>query len=405
VRRTATLAAILGALIAATAPARGEAVDCFADRVVAFDVAFIPPESGQRVAELPGIVLGPPGDSFPVTGSVSTVSLGRGGWILLEFTDNWIVDGPGPDFIVFENAFFKSFVPTDPNQAYSVFVEPASVAVSANGVDFVEFPYDPAALSLVGQESTASSALPSLHGLAGVTPTFTGDYTIADDPSVWDPSGPGGVSGAGGDAFDLASVGLASARYVLVTDLGLDTGFAGPAEGVDLDAVVALNSAPRPDGPDSDSDGLSDVQETLFHGSDPGNPDSDGDSVPDGLEAARCRDPLSSSTVPVFVPQGDLILEEPASGTGTVVRWHFHSSTSTYDVVRGALAGAGAGLPSDVICLEDNSDNLTTAEAPDVDVPPAGGAFFYLMRIQGFSGYGPGSAGGTRTFLAGDCPS
>lgn len=117
-------------------------VDCFADEVLSYHVGFTPPENGLRVAELPGIVLGPPGDSLPNTGSTSTVSLGHNGWILLSFTDNVIVDGPGPDFIVFENAFFKTFTPTDPNQPYTVFAEPGKVAVSADGVTFFEYPYE-----------------------------------------------------------------------------------------------------------------------------------------------------------------------------------------------------------------------------------------------------------------------
>lgn len=393
------------------APSALAAVDCLPDEVVYFTGGYAPPEAGQRVAELPGIALGPPGDSFPVTGSTSTVSLGRGGSILIAFTDIEIVDGPGPDFIVFENAFFRSSVPADPNASYTVFAEVGSVAVSANGIDFFQFPYDPNAPGLVGQDATPSWALPALRGLAGITPTFTGNWTVPDDPDIWDPAGRGGVSGAGGDAFDLAAVGLASARYVLITDLGLATGFAGPAEGFDLDAIVALHAVPTPPDlfpaparTDSDGDGLSDIEEAVWHGTDPMSPDTDGDGENDGAEVARCRSPLSSSTAPYVAGGPDLRVRRAPGSTDTFVTWTFVGSSVTYDVARGVLAGAGSPLPSAVICIEDNSFNLTTADHPDTGLPSTGAAFFYVVRPSGSSSYGKGSGGGSRLFSSGDCP-
>ncbi|HEY3176336.1 MAG TPA: hypothetical protein VGK94_11335 [Candidatus Polarisedimenticolia bacterium] len=401
--RPALLASLVALALASNLEAR--TVDCFADQVVAFSVGFSPPEAGLRVSELPGIVLGPPGDSLPNTGSTSTVSLGHNGWILLAFTDNVIVDGPGPDFIVFENAFFKTSVPADPNQPYSVFAEPGKVAVSADGVTFVEYPYDPSALALVGQDATPSSALPLLRGLAGITPTFTGNYTLPDDPDLWDPNGSGGVSGAGGDAFDLATVGLTQARYILITDLGLATGFAGAAEGFDLDSVVALHSIPAPTaGPDTDGDGLPDVDETVWYGTDLALADTDGDGTPDGEEVARCRSPLTSSIAPSFVAQLDPIVSLVPGSTDSYVKWNFVSSTTTYDVVRGELAPTAGPLPSDVVCLEDNSFNLTTFDHPDAAVPTPGRVLFYLVRFRGQGSYGKSSTGQPRTFASGDCP-
>ena len=375
-------------------------VDCFADRVVQVHPAFTPPESGQRVPELPGIVMGPPGDSLPVSGSTSTVSLGHGGWILLEFTDNVILDGPGADFIVFENAFFKTSVPTDPNQAWTVFAEPGSVAVSDDGVSFFAFPFDQAALAHVGQSGTPSSALPLLHGLAGITPAFTGNWTVPDDPDVWDPAGRGGVSGAGGDAFDLADVGLARARYVLITDLNLDTGFAGAAEGFDLGSVVALHAAPVAAGAgDTDGDGLSDFDESFRFGSNPLDRDTDDDGNEDGAEAARCRSPLSTSTAPFFVREPELQVIRAAGLPDSWTTWSFIGSSLTYDVVRGEM-----GSPASVVCLEDSSFNLTSADHPDTQAPAPGRSFFYLVRVAGQSGYGPDAAGTPRIMTSGDCP-
>ncbi len=61
------------------------------------------------------------------SGQYGTVSLGDGGTALLTFYYP-IVNGPGPDFAVFENAFNHYFL------------ELAFVEVSSNGVDFVRFP-------------------------------------------------------------------------------------------------------------------------------------------------------------------------------------------------------------------------------------------------------------------------
>ena len=396
------IAPILLLASASAPPAR--TVDCFADKVVAFQSGFADPNTGLRYGELPGIVLGPPGDSLPTQGSVSTVSLGRGGSITIAFTDNVLVDGPGADFIVFENAFFKGSVPSGPTSSCYVFAEPGRVEVSENGSTWIPFPYDPGALLLVGQDQTPCSAIPLLHGLAGITPTFTGNWTVPDDPNVWDPNGTGGVSGAGGDAFDLAAAGLAQARFVRITDLDLGTGFAGNAEGFDLDAVVALHAVPAPDlRPDFDGDGLPDADETNAYGSDPYRADTDGDGAPDGAEAATCRSPLASSAAPAFVYEDDLLF--PAGST-TALRWNFHSSSATYDLIRGEIAAvARAADPVDlgaVACVEENSFNLSSSDHPDAAIPSPGRAFFYLLRPKNGE-YGIASDGRDRRPASGDC--
>jgi len=397
---------LLAIACAAIAPgvASGGTVDCFADRVVSFTSGFADPNTGFRFAELPGIVLGPPGDSFPTQGSTTTVSLGHGGSITVSFTDNVIVDRPGPDFIVFENAFFVSSVPATPTSTCNVFAEPGKVEVSANGVTWLAFPYNAAALASVGSQQTPCSAIPLLHGLAGITPTFTGNWTVPDDPNVWDPNGTGGVSGAGGDAFDLATVGLAQARFVRITDLNLGTGIAGNAEGFDLDAVVALHSLPfgQP-GPDADGDGLPDADESILYASDPFRADTDGDGDDDGAEAASCRSPLTASIAPSFLYDADLFFPE---GTTSALRWNILSATATYDLIRGAIGSVSrSSNPLDlgpVTCVEDNSFNLSSADHPDTAVPPAGTAFFYLLRPKN-GDYGVTSNGRARSPGAGDC--
>jgi hypothetical protein len=169
---------------------------------------------------LPDIVLGAPRGLGMNAGSLDVVSLGNGGSITVAFTDNRIIDGPGPDFTVFENAFNSP--------GLGIFTEVAVVAASADGVNFVEFPH--------------GAGGSDLSGLAGQTPVYSNADTNQIDPR--DPT----VSG--GDQFDLATIGLTSARYLRITDPGAtidDVGnhfpTPGPGKsGFDLDAVVAIHS-------------------------------------------------------------------------------------------------------------------------------------------------------------------
>src|SRR6185369_888810 len=161
------------------------AQDSFADAVH----AYTPGTNGGFGADnLPEIVLGPPRGSGPVQGSFDVVALGIGGSMVLRFDLPVICDGPGADFTVFENAFHSGST-TGP-----VFAEYGFVSVSQDGEHFVEFPYDPV----------------SHAGLAGQTPVLSNPNNEVDplDPTV-----------SGGDAFDLATVGLAWASYVRVTDV------------------------------------------------------------------------------------------------------------------------------------------------------------------------------------------
>lgn len=381
--------------------------DCFADRVAALLIGTVssPPATNSWQ---PGIVLGPPGNATPTTGSLAVLSLGHGGQVTLEFTDNEIVDGPGADFIVFENPFFCTAVPATGSDPYSVFAEPGVIEVSDDGVGFRTFPYDAVALSQVTSICTDWILLPRLAGLVGITPSFTGNYTIPDDPLSFDPAAPGGVSGHGGDAFDLAAVGLARARFVRITDPNLPIGVPGPSDGLDLDAVVAIHSRPLPAaGPDGDGDGLSDDAERYLYLTDPSSPDTDGDGVPDGEEAASCRNPTSTLIDPFFVPVLELEVAEPSA---TVVRWNFLGTGVTYDVIRGgvsALHAAGGLVDLGVVtCIENDSTDLTTRGLADAALPSRGEAFFYLVRQNppgSGLGYGFSSAHDTRLPASGDC--
>lgn len=208
--------------LACLAPSRAGADPCL-DDVVSYTMGQ---NGGYNAGEggtanlLPDVVLGAPRGLGSGAGSLDVVSLGNGGSITLAFTDNRIVDGPGPDFTIFENPFNSP--------GLGIFTEVGVVAASVDGVNFVEFPHGAG-----GQD---------LSGLAGRTPVFANADTNQIDPR--DPA----VSG--GDQFDLATIGLPNARYLRITDPGAtidDVGNHFPTPGVgksgfDLDAVVAIHS-------------------------------------------------------------------------------------------------------------------------------------------------------------------
>ncbi len=187
------------------------------------------------------IALGTPQGSGPFQGSLHVVSLGLGGAIVLRFLDNRIVDGPGVDFTVFENAF----LPIGAGITQPPFAEPGRVSVSQDGVDWHVF----AACTLV------ESGAPYWPGCAGVYPVLS-DGTEATPPATQPTDVPiqdlVGIPvlgfplppGSGGDSFDLAEVGLAWASYVKIEAAGFATGPVGTNNaGFDLDAIAAVNSA------------------------------------------------------------------------------------------------------------------------------------------------------------------
>ncbi len=186
----------------------------FATGVV--DYEFGPGQANGQ-DDFPGSVLGPPEGAGCCQGALEgVVSLGNGGWVVLEFGDNAIVDGPGADFIVFENAFYVG------GDEHNVFSELASVAVSEDGEHWTEFP------------CTASE--PPYGSCAGWHPTLANFRTNDIDPR--DPNV------AGGDAYDLGDVCIPRARFVRITDrVDLDDALDGV---FDLDAVAIVNAACDP---------------------------------------------------------------------------------------------------------------------------------------------------------------
>jgi hypothetical protein len=180
----------------------------FATSVVSF-TAGTGQNTGQ--SDLPGIVLGPPKGGGTASGSLDVASLGNGGSITLGFAPSVIVDRPGPDFIVFENPFDVNGDPTKP------FAELATVEVSDDGQTFHAYP-------------CTATAYP-YGSCAGWHPVLANADTNTIDPT--DPAV------AGGDAFDLADLGVSEARFVRITDRVDQTGVAGT---FDLDAVSIVHA-------------------------------------------------------------------------------------------------------------------------------------------------------------------
>ena len=244
----------------ATATTRVPSIDSKPDPFIDDVVNFSPLDPGGcfQCSSVPQIVLGPPAGTGESTGSLDVVSLNAkvnsdggssgpyGGTITLQFTDNIVFNGPGPDFTIFENAF------RIPNTDL-YFVEPAVVEVSADGNKFYRFPFDfvphyndDGSLNLFNPFCYAS-------GFAGIHPV----YSNKNLPSPLNPTL------SGGDQFDLSDLPgapLSWIRFIRITSTGdnwlLDLqgdavrhsnsspffGASGKGNsGFDLDAIAALN--------------------------------------------------------------------------------------------------------------------------------------------------------------------
>jgi hypothetical protein len=272
----------------------------FADRVVAYTVGT---GGGAGQSGLPAVVFGPPRGGGAFEGATDTVTLGLGGTISLAFDDNVIVDASGPDLLVFENAFLPTGLTTLPP-----FAEPGMVEVSGDGSDWHAFP-------------CALTASPYYAGCAGVYPVFAN----AEDPGASSPLVPSttpiaelvGVpvadfvppAGAGGDAFDLADVGLFAARFVRITASPTTAPGLMGLSGFDLDALAAVHSTDRAGAPDADGDGYPDTADACPTVSDPEQRDSDADGVGDACEGSEeCAAAVADAKLTVTklqTPPGD----------------------------------------------------------------------------------------------------
>jgi len=151
-----------------------------ADQVLAFNPG---PGAKARYSEPEALLAEPDLIESPCCQGI--VQLGRGGSVLLAFTDNTIVDGEGADFQVYGESARDDYL---------------LIEVSADGQSWYAYP------------------------------------KVTESPG----------------ALDLADVGLTQALYVRLTDLQPAT-----STGAEVDAVVALHSAPGPE------DDLPDLPEAV----------------------------------------------------------------------------------------------------------------------------------------------
>ncbi|MBT3218779.1 MAG: cell surface protein [Proteobacteria bacterium] len=178
----------------------------FADAVFSFSPAA---DATYGQDKMPQVVLGGP-EGGGETGSLDVVSLGDGGEIVLEFLDIELTDGEGPDLLVFENPF-------------SGWYETGIVSASEDAETWHEWPCDPL---------DVESDYPGCAGVGLVWANSTNDIDSTDPES------------AGGDAFDLADIGLETAAYIKIVDSGANT-YDSESSGFDLDAIAVVNGTIR----------------------------------------------------------------------------------------------------------------------------------------------------------------
>jgi len=167
--------------------------------------------AGFGQLKFPDVVLGPPyGKGTTDEGSLHVLSLGMDGEIILDLGNCPAVDGPGDDFIVFENAFYIGHNPNAP------FAELGTVAVSDDGVNFIEF---------------------DCHFEEKPYTGCAGWHQVYSHPD--NGISPFDVDEAGGEAYDLEDLGLENTQYIRIR--ALTGGGGGGTAGFDLDAVAVVN--------------------------------------------------------------------------------------------------------------------------------------------------------------------
>ncbi len=160
-------------------PPAADLVDSLADTVVAAPGATPDTNYGDPVRAANGVR-----GAGEAGGSVDVYAIPPGEALVLGWGDQRLIDGPGPDLVVFENPF---------PSGDEVFMELAVVELSPDGVQWVAFPH-----AYLAADPTTFMGDPDLWlGFAGRTPVRLNVDSAPMDP--FDPR-------AGGDPFDLADL-------------------------------------------------------------------------------------------------------------------------------------------------------------------------------------------------------
>jgi len=200
----------------------------FITEVLSFDEGTCAGFCGSYTSETPGNVLatvaGPPIGGGAGAGSEDVVSLGGGGSIVVGFGPNAIVDGPGIDFVVFENPF---------DYGSSRYVEPGEVSVSDDGVTWTAFPCTDTTQAMPDGGWGATQC-------AGMNLVYSNPYTNKVSPFD--------LQHAGGDQYDLATIGVAHARFVRIRNIVAsedcpEAGMRPDKNGFDLDAIAIIHAS------------------------------------------------------------------------------------------------------------------------------------------------------------------
>ena len=231
----------------------------FADIVIDFTPGS---ESGESDGSA---VIGPPnGEVGPsIIGAKGDVTLGKGGSIILKFTNNFLIDGEGLDIYIYE---------------YGPAVEPFKVEISKDGIEWID-------LGVISGQPTGVD----IHGKVNSGDKFS--YVRLTDPASYSPQNP--------------------------SEIGKELYY-----GADIDAVGAIGSEQRPD---SDEDGIADDDDTCPNTPTGVIVDAKGCQISTDSSCTACfsaiapesRGDIASGTVPLTIQFKDCSYSDP-------IAWHWN---------------------------------------------------------------------------------
>lgn len=211
--------------------------DPMGEKIFGMDVRFADqvtysrPETWEQFG--PDLALCPPSGLGPTQGSLRVFNLGEGEFADFSLKGHRITNGPGIDFRVFENTFHQG--QKGPDGEYLFGWDLGFVQVSQNGDTWVDLPYsyNDGASGFRVDNRVGKSGLVGL-GTVQANCAETSPLDLQNDP-------------AGGDGFDLETIGLAWVKYIRLIDGGalLPDGLEGLSNGLDIDSVAIFYPEPE----------------------------------------------------------------------------------------------------------------------------------------------------------------